>query len=227
MSDEQPRTYTCRILAIEEVTHDVRRFVVEKPADYAYQPGQAAEIHLKDEGWREETRPFTFTSLNRDANLEFTIKSYPDHDGVTVRLHALHVGDELILGEPWGAIAYRGPGLFIAGGAGVTPFIAILRQLAADDELHRNALLFSNRTGRDIILEGELTRMLGERANYTLTQDEAAHCLRGRIDGDMIRRCARDDAEHFYLCGPPDMVQDLSGVLSGMGVEADHLVVEE
>jgi predicted ferric reductase len=35
----------------------------------------------------------------------------------------------------FGAIEYKGEGVFIAGGAGVTPFIAILRQLQADDKL--------------------------------------------------------------------------------------------
>jgi predicted ferric reductase len=42
-------------------------------------------------------------------------------------------GDELIIRDVWGAIEYKGEGVFIAGGAGVTPFIAILRQLQADD----------------------------------------------------------------------------------------------
>jgi predicted ferric reductase len=42
---------------------------------------------------------------------------------------------ELIIRDVWGAIEYKGEGVFIAGGAGVTPFIAILRQLQADDKL--------------------------------------------------------------------------------------------
>jgi predicted ferric reductase len=43
-------------------------------------------------------------------------------------LGKLKHGDELII-RVWGAIEYKGEGVFIAGGAGVTPFIAILRQL--------------------------------------------------------------------------------------------------
>ncbi|MEO8414268.1 MAG: flavodoxin reductase, partial [Ginsengibacter sp.] len=77
----------------------------------------------------EEKRPFTFTSLNENPYLEFTIKRYEDHHGITDKMHQLMPGDELIISDVWGAIEYKGPGYFIAGGAGITPFISILRQL--------------------------------------------------------------------------------------------------
>jgi predicted ferric reductase len=44
------------------------------------------------------------------------------------KIRKLKHGDELIIRDVWGAIEYKGE-VFIAGGAGVTPFIAILRQL--------------------------------------------------------------------------------------------------
>jgi ferredoxin-NADP reductase len=54
----------------------------------------------------------------------------------------LHAGDELILHDIWGAIHYKGEGTFIAGGAGVTPFIAIFRQLQKDGKIGNNKLIF-------------------------------------------------------------------------------------
>ena len=41
----------------------------------------------------------------------------------------LKPGDDLIIRDVWGAISYKGEGVFIAGGAGVTPFISIFRDL--------------------------------------------------------------------------------------------------
>ncbi len=72
----------------------------------------------------------------------------------------------------FGTITYRGPGYFLAGGAGVTPFIAIFRQLEHDNNLPGNHLLFSNKSEQDIILKGEFKRMLGKDAVFTLTQEE-------------------------------------------------------
>ena len=43
--------------------------------------------------------------------------------------------DELILHDVFGAIAYKGEGIFIAGGAGVTPFICIFRYLQSKKKI--------------------------------------------------------------------------------------------
>lgn len=118
-----------KILSIESVTHNVRQYNIEKPNGYHFIPGQATEVAINLPEWKNERRPFTFTSLNDWDHLQFTIKSYSDHNGVTNQLGQLKAGDELILHDVWGAIQYKGEGTFIAGGAGVTPFIAIFRQL--------------------------------------------------------------------------------------------------
>jgi ferredoxin-NADP reductase len=86
-------------------------------------------------------RPFTFTSLNDNDYLEFIIKIYDSNDGVTRELGKLKQGDELLIHDVWGAIEYKGEGVFIAGGAGVTPFIAILRQLQAENKIANNKLI--------------------------------------------------------------------------------------
>ena len=122
---------TVRILMTEFVTHDVKRFIVERPEGYDFLPGQATEMSINIPGYEEEKRPFTFTSLTEDLVLEFTIKGYP-RDGVTQKLHELHPGNELIRRDVWGTIDFKHPGVFIAGGAGITPFIAILRRLRAE-----------------------------------------------------------------------------------------------
>ena len=157
------------IRSIEPVTHDVRRYRCDKPEGYSFRPGQATEVRLDRDGWRDEERPFTFTSLPDDEHLEFTIKSYPDHDGVTEQLGLARAGDRLIIGDAWGAITDNGPGTFIAGGAGVTPFIAILRQRLAEQALDGCHLIFSNLTERDIIMRSEFEAMPGLRTTFLVT----------------------------------------------------------
>ena len=116
-----------KIKSIEHVTHDVLRIVTEKPPSLSFKPGQAADISINKVNWQTEKRPFTFTSLPNYTYLEFTIKTYPSRKGVTNELLKLKKHDELIVADVFGDIAYKGKGVFIAGGAGVTPFIAIFR----------------------------------------------------------------------------------------------------
>jgi hypothetical protein len=130
------------LLMSEFVTRDVQRFILTRPEGFAFEPGQGVELAIDHPDWRGEGRPFTPTSLEEDRVLEFTIKGYPDHEGVTKALHGLQPGAGLIMSEPFGTNRYKGRGVLIAGGAGVTPFIAILRRLARDDGLDGHALLF-------------------------------------------------------------------------------------
>lgn len=223
MSEE----HIVRIKHIEAVTHDVRQFRLEKPAGYSFHPGQATEVAINKDQWKEERRPFTFTSVNDDPYLEFTIKIYGDHPGVTNELGKLKVGDELIIHDVWGAIEYKGPGYFIAGGAGITPFIAILRQLHKDGQLQDNKLFFSNKTSNDIIIKDELTRMLGKNAVYIITHEKQSSYLSAYIDEQFLKSYVNDFSRKFYLCGPPAMVEVLTTTLTKLGANTDSVVFEK
>lgn len=216
-----------RILHIEEVTHDVKCFRIEKPAGYQFVPGQATDVAINKPGYEEEKRPFTFTCLNEAGYLEFTIKRYTDHQGVTEQLHQLQTGDELIIEDPWGAIEYKGPGYFIAGGVGITPFIAILRSLHKDNNTAGNQLFFSNKTTADIIYEKELKEILGDNAIYLLSKENREGYTSGRLDENFFKENVRDFQKHFYVCGPDMMVEDITQLLEKLGVNVDAVVFEK
>jgi ferredoxin-NADP reductase len=216
-----------KIESIHDVTHDVRAYRLQKPSGYQFTPGQATDVTINKEGWREEKRPFTFTSLNEDPYLEFTIKSYHDHPGVTNELYKLKAGDELIIHEVWGAIAYKGPGYFLAGGAGITPFLAILRQQFKANSIAGNVLFFSNKTDKDIIHKEELMKMLGENARFIVTSQEDSRFPRGPINKTFLEKNIRDFSKPFYICGPDKMVADLGNTLAGLGAKPDSVVFEK
>lgn len=215
-----------KIIAVENVTHDVKRFLVERPKGYTFIPGQATEVSINTAVLKDEARPFTFTSLNEWPQLEFTIKIYDDHDGVTKALGNLKAGDELILRDVWGAITYRGPGWFIAGGAGITPFIAILRQLHIEKKLEGNHLLFSNKTSTDIILRNEFFKMMGDKFLNTLTQEDSPAYENRRIDKAYLSEKIQNFDQHFYVCGPDPFVKDIQDALFDLGAQSEAVVIE-
>jgi ferredoxin-NADP reductase len=216
-----------RILETGDVTHDVRRFTFERPTGYVFEPGQATEVAIDRDGWRDEKRPFTFTNLKGWDHLEFTIKIYSDHDGVTNELGKLSAGDTLLIDDAWGTIQYKGPGTFIAGGAGVTPFIAILRDLADRNEIAGHRLIFSNKTERDIILRDEWQGMDGLDHLFVVTDEPSSRFPRGPIDKTFLKENVSDFDQHFYVCGPDKMVEDIKAALGELGAKADALVFEK
>jgi hypothetical protein len=225
--------HVVKILLIEPVTPNVKRFVVEKPKNYHFIPGQATDLSINKQGFQNKNRPFTFTSLNEDLTLEFIIKSYPvaqypDHNGVTEKLHTLTPGDELIITDPWGTISYKESGVFIAGGAGITPFLAIFKQLYKEKKLNDNILIFSNKTQKDIIWENELRTMFKPQNLFlTLTEENNSRYDQGRVTIDFLKQRITNFYQYFYLCGPKLMVNNLRDQLKKEGAKSELLVFEQ
>jgi ferredoxin-NADP reductase len=214
------------IRSVKKITHDVLQIDLEKPRGYEFIPGQATEVALNRPGWENENRPFTFTSLPSDPHLQFTIKTYPSHKGFTNELLSLSPGDQLILHDVWGAIHYQGEGTFIAGGAGVTPFLSIFRDLEKKNQLASNRLIFANKTQADIIQKDELGLMLGSRFINILSDEKLNGFAKGYITEEFLRENIAGIDKKFYVCGPPPMMDAVQGMLTKLGVSEGAVVVE-
>jgi ferredoxin-NADP reductase len=215
-----------KIKSVKHATHDVLEIVTEKPAGYVFISGQATDVSINKEGWKEELRPFTFTCLPDDNHIEFTIKTYPSRNGVTNQLLQLKAGDELILHDVFGDIAYKGEGVFIAGGAGVTPFIAIFRYLQSKNSVGNNKLIFANKTKADIIHEEEFTKLLGKNFINILSDEKVEGYAQGFITEDFLKKYISPSDKHFYLCAPPPMMDAVEKQLAALHID-DRSIVQE
>lgn len=218
--------YIVKVLNTEFVTHNVKRFTLQKPAGYSFTSGQATDVSINKPGLENELRPFTFTCLNSDDYLEFTIKIYKDHKGITAKLLEVNIDDELIIHEVFGAITYKGPGVFLAGGAGLTPFISILRQLRKDGKLSGNKLLFANSTEDDIIIKDELNDMLGKNHIDIISEPKSGKPGQ-HIDKKLLKQHLMSDKHYYYICGPDPFVAQLNDSLLELGIPKEYIVVEE
>lgn len=217
--------HVLKILSTDYIAHNVKRFVVEKPEGLVYRPGQSTYLSINKPGWEEIKRPFTFTSLNDWPHLEFIVKIYEEHNGVTAEMNKLMVGDSLIMGDVFGTIEYKGPGIFIAGGTGVTPFIAIFRALYLSGNLRNVGLIYSNRTRDDIIMGEELYKMLGPAFLNVFTREGVIGFKEKRIDKKFLIETIGDFNRRFYVCGPKEFTEDISRSLISLGVDHNAVVI--
>ena len=67
--------YIVRILKTDQVTHNVKKFILDKPDDYEFEEGQDTHLTINDPEWNTKPRPFTPTSTNDELVLEFIIKA--------------------------------------------------------------------------------------------------------------------------------------------------------
>lgn len=216
-----------KILQSYYITHDVKCFIVEKPDNYDFVPGQATDVSINLPDWQDKPRPFTFTSLREQRYLEFMIKIYLNHNGVTSMLGKTNAGAELILQEPFGGIQFKKPGVFIAAGTGITPFLSIFRDLYKQNKLYGNRLIYTNKTSDDVIMDAELKKLLKNDYLKVFTRENIIGFTGRRIDRNFLIENIADFGQHFYICGPQDFVKTITSHLTELGVTLDAMVIEE
>jgi len=218
--------HTIKILKTEFVTYNTKRFITTKPENFYFVPGQATDLTINLPNYKDKKSPFTFTSLPDSPYLEFIIKTYPEHERITKKLLNINQGNEFIITDPFGTIQYKGKGIFIAGGAGITPFIAMLRNLKKQNKLEGNTLIFSNKTEKDIILKNEFDKICELKKIYTLTKEQNEKYEQGRINESFLKKHIKNFKQNFYICGPITFVGELTYILQKLGANPDSIIVE-
>lgn len=215
-----------KILTKTKLADNVYSYQTEKPTGFTFDPGQAVLITIGD-GGNKLTRALSFTSTPTDPYLEFIVKIYPEHNGFTVRLVGYKVGDTLELGQPFGRLTYRGPGLFLAGGMGICPFVSIVKTVQLTGGMGQSQLIYSARYKRELVHREYLAQLLGNSfCHYFLTREKLAGYRHGRINKSVLQHIlASAPSDYFYyLCGPPLFVQDQKTTLLALGVSAQNIV---
>lgn len=205
--------HVVKIISHLPCANNTFRILLEKPAGFSFVPGHSIMIAINKTGLLTEKHPLTFTSINTDPFLEFHVRSYPERKSFNNLLAGLQAGDSLVLGEMFGSMRYTGSGLFIAGGIGVAPFLAILRQLDKENAVAGNVLIYSARLSGDLIAEKELRDMLGGRLHITLTGEKVEGYHYGRIDFQFLDVFLPLPLNR-YIIGSESFVDDIRAMAS-------------
>ncbi|WP_081675050.1 FAD-binding oxidoreductase [Daejeonella oryzae] len=206
---------------------DFKQFVLTKPKGYKFIPGQSVYVSINTQGQQNDIRPFTFTGLNNWDTLELIIKIHSGYDGLTNKLDKLPVGSELLITDAWGTFSYKGDGVFIAAGSGITPFIAILRDLKEKNQISGDTLIYSNQMKDDVIMENELSYLLGPNLHFVFTRQNVIGFRENRIDEIYLKETIKNFNQHFYVCGPAEFVQNIISMLSNLGIEPQTIIFEK
>jgi predicted ferric reductase len=165
-----------------------------------------------------EFHPFTVSSINDDGTLQLAVRALGDctqqmqsiEPGVAARVIG---GFGVFLGE-------RGvtPQLWVAGGIGVTPFVAALN----DGRLRNSTrLLYLYPSEDDATYLSELRALAASDPHLTLqaiaTRDGVADLDQLLPDASQLRGI------ECYLCGSPGLVAALKRVLTARGVAARQI----
>ena len=218
-------TYSVQILRKQWLSGNYIRLVVEKPYQYKYTIGQAIELTINKGEYRNKLAPFTITSLPENSFLEFIVKVYPSHKGLTLALSNCLDNETLLITDAWDSYHYEGKGTFIAGGSGITPFVPMIRNLKRKGNLSQHLLILANKTSNDIILKWELKNLLRDHFINVLSKEANTFFEYGRIDSEFLKKTIHNYDQKFYLCGPPNFSEDIRNNLLHLGAQSKDIQI--
>jgi propane monooxygenase reductase subunit len=223
------------VVTITPVTHDMRHLVLKliEPAEIKFFPGQYMDITVPGS---QETRSFSManTTSREGGLLEFVIKVYPDGLFSSFLDTQLGVGDRLDITGPFGVFTLREGNderlIFLGGGAGMAPILALLRSMAERGINRKATFYYGARTRKDLCFEDELRTLEAALPNFSYVpalSEEEWEGETGLITDVVTRHEESLKGAHAYVCGPPPMVEAAMVVLTRLGVAEKQIFYDK
>ena len=225
------RSLSGRVLACEQLTHDIIELRIQLEDSLRYRPGQFAELSLQSLPGLSRSYSFA-TAVRPDAQVSFFVRQVPGGVFSTHVHKQAMVGDRVTVAGPLGDFWLRpadAPLLLVAGGSGLAPILALLEHALARGVARPVTLLFGARGQRDLYALKAIRALAADwpaRFEFVpVLSDEPDDSdwsgARGFVTAHMGERMTPDC--HAYLCGPPPMIDSAQTLLLAHGVARAHI----
>lgn len=236
-SGTQVQQYSAEVERIDELTHDIRGLHLRLvgPATLEFRAGQYVDLLVPG---TNEWRSYSMANPpSQNTVLELEMKLMPGG------LFSEYVAQRLVLGErltvqgPYGNFHLRDSAreaLFIAGGSGMAPILALLRDMAEKQSQRAVTYFYGARTRRDLFHLEELPRLEQQLPHFRFvpalsepTMDDAWDGAIGLIT-DVVKRLVASGADkEAYMCGPTVMIDAAIAMLTRLGIKEAHLFYDK
>ncbi len=229
------RELTCRVSAIDDMTHDIKRVClkIEEGGPLTFSAGQYAAVGF------DGIAPRDYSMANappRDAagaeEIEFHVRHLAGGASSAYVARKLRHGETVRVLGPYGSSFLRenhsGPIVAIAGGSGLAPVKSIVEMALALNMKQPIRRYFGARAERDLYLEAHFAALAAKHPNLSFIPVLSEPGGRtGRRTG-FVHRAVAEDIEEFdgykaYIAGPPVMVESASALLEGRGMRREDI----
>jgi ferredoxin-NADP reductase len=211
-------------------TPRAKTLILSVPGWEGHRPGQHLDVRLTAEDGYQAQRSYSIGSAPAGDRVEITVERLDDGEVSPYLTGELRPGDKLEIRGPIGGYFTwephnGGPLLLIAGGSGVVPLMAMIRQRVLAGSHISTRLLYSSRSFIDIIYRDELDRFAAADSSleliHTLTRAHPPTWTgyHRRIDEAMLTDVAWPPTASplIYVCGPTRLVESVASALVTLG----------
>jgi ferredoxin-NADP reductase len=241
MTDALVTVHKTRLTRSETVAENTMAFYFAKPPGFHHRAGQSLAMTLINPTETDsmgDTRIFTIASAPAEPELMIATRI---RDTAFKRvLKAAQAGWAVEIDGPSGELVLQEdtsrPAVFLAGGIGITPFLAIARSIERDRLPHRVHLFYANRRPEDAAFLMELQQMEKSNPDFHLVPvmaepEKSSRPWKGEtgyIRRDLLERHLAGLVEPiYYLAGPPAMTMAMRRMLASIGIAEHAMRYEE
>ena len=197
----------------------------------AFLPGQYVNLAIPGS---EQTRAYSFSSLQRDGEVSFLIRNVPGGLMSSFLTGLAKTGDSMTLAGPLGSFYLRDirrPLLLLAGGTGLAPFTAMLEKIAEQGSEHPVHLIYGVTNDLDLVELDRLHALSARITNFSFSacvaNPQSLHPLKGYVTQHIEPGHLNQGDVDVYLCGPPPMVEAVNLYIREQGITPANFYYEK
>jgi benzoate/toluate 1,2-dioxygenase reductase subunit len=204
---------------------------LKDPDGMRYLPGQYVNVSVPG---TPETRSYSFSSMPRDGVVQFLVRNIPGGLMSSYLSERGKAGDVVTIAGPMGSFYLRDvtrPVLFLAGGTGLAPFLAMLEELERTTPTQPIHMVYGVTNDADLVevstLEAYAARIPGFTFTTVVAAADSAHPQKGYVTHHLPEAALNGGDVDVYLCGPPPMVDAVRAYLKDKQIVPANLHYEK
>ncbi|MBI3143927.1 MAG: ring-hydroxylating dioxygenase ferredoxin reductase family protein [Pseudogulbenkiania sp.] len=212
------------ISAVERLSESTIGFSIDlgDAASLGFLAGQYVNVEIPG---TELTRSYSFSSAPGAAQASFVVRNVPNGRMSHFLTHDAKVGQPISFAGPYGSFYLREvarPVLFLAGGTGIAPFLAMLDVLAASGSTQPIRLVFGVTNDFDLVALEQLDAIKARLPQFDyrtcVVATDSAHPRKGYVTQHIEPEWLNGGEVDVYLCGPVAMVEAVRNWLQQSGI---------
>jgi len=219
---------------VRALTEDAIQIIFEIPDDlkslFLFKPGQHIDIVVEYEG-EKYYRSYSICS-GVDEPLSIGVKSIAGGKVSNWLKDTVKQGTSLIISEPRGSFMLNPHAkaiVLIGAGSGITPLLSMLKHAYKASQVP--ILIYGNKTASSIMFKEDIALYQSEKVYHFLSAEQKKGTYYGRINSENLSELFKKEvsifqADAYYLCGPEEMIADISSFLIKSGVESTKIHFE-
>jgi benzoate/toluate 1,2-dioxygenase reductase component len=227
----KPGAMAAEMVAVRRLSPSSISFSVRVKEPLSYLPGQYVNVSVPG---TQQARAYSFSSMPKDGTVEFLVRNIPNGLMSGYLSGAAKPGDALSLTGPMGSFYLRDvtrPLLFLAGGTGLAPFLAMLEVLEKTGSSKPIHLIYGVTNDADLVEVDKLAAFAGSIPGFTfatvVADAESSHERKGYVTHHLPDSALNGGDVDLYLCGPPPMVDAVRSYLIEKGVKPANFYFEK